>query len=332
MLAAQKPGDALWPSHWIPAEGENTIAKRSQSSSSTLLYCSWFCPFAQRAWIAMEEKDIDYKYVEVNPYEVDPKEEGGYTKKQLPINEKKRLFPDFLAVNPNGLVPALDNGGEKLYESLQVVEYIDDKFKDRGPRLMPDDPLERARVRIWAEMATSKVQREYYKMLMAQDSEEQETAKKAFFERCREFARAMDPIEGSNGAFFLGSRFTLVDIALAPYWQRFLLVGGFYRGLKLPQDEPEFRRLEAWWKAVQARPGFARTRVCDERLIASYSQYSRNLGTSEYAKNLQSALSAKSRAAQGLARKSSAGYAAMAVSFGIGALAGAGIAAALARR
>mmetsp|Transcript_6363 Transcript_6363/g.10049 ORF Transcript_6363/g.10049 Transcript_6363/m.10049 type:complete len:112 (+) Transcript_6363:310-645(+) len=82
MLAAQKPGDALWPSHWIPAEGENTIAKRSQSSSSTLLYCSWFCPFAQRAWIAMEEKDIDYKYVEVNPYEVDPKEEGG-----IPSNE-----------------------------------------------------------------------------------------------------------------------------------------------------------------------------------------------------------------------------------------------------
>mmetsp|Transcript_6363 Transcript_6363/g.10050 ORF Transcript_6363/g.10050 Transcript_6363/m.10050 type:complete len:101 (+) Transcript_6363:494-796(+) len=49
---------------------------------------------------------------------------SGYTKKQLPINEKKRLFPDFLAVNPNGLVPALDNGGEKLYESLQVTSQL----------------------------------------------------------------------------------------------------------------------------------------------------------------------------------------------------------------
>jgi glutathione S-transferase len=32
-------------------------------------FCSWFCPFAQRAWIALEEKGVRYTYREVNPYE-----------------------------------------------------------------------------------------------------------------------------------------------------------------------------------------------------------------------------------------------------------------------
>lgn len=62
-----------------------------------------------------------------------------------------------------------------------------------------------------------------------------------FYEECRLLARAMAPEQ--NGAFFLGETFSLVDIALAPFWQRFLIVGGHYRGLKFPDKEPEFRRL-----------------------------------------------------------------------------------------
>lgn len=54
-------------------------------------------------------------------------------------------------------------------------------------------------------------------------------------------ARAMPPEQ--NGPFFLGDIFSLVDIALAPFWQRFLVVGGHYRGLQFPDKEPEFRRL-----------------------------------------------------------------------------------------
>ena len=33
-----------------------------------VLYASWFCPYAQRAWIALEEKNVPFHYVEIDPY------------------------------------------------------------------------------------------------------------------------------------------------------------------------------------------------------------------------------------------------------------------------
>ena len=33
------------------------------------LYSAWYCPFAQRAWMALEHKGIDFDYVEVDPYD-----------------------------------------------------------------------------------------------------------------------------------------------------------------------------------------------------------------------------------------------------------------------
>ena len=54
-----------------------TIERRQQATQAPVeLYCSWFCPFAQRAWIAMEEKGVEYLYVEMNPYEHDPTAPG----------------------------------------------------------------------------------------------------------------------------------------------------------------------------------------------------------------------------------------------------------------
>lgn len=109
------------------------------------LYCSWFCPFAQRAWIAVEEKGVDYQYCEVNPYEVNPDEPGGYTKRQLPLAEKAAVNgAAFIAASPRGLVPALSHGGKPVWESLPLVEYVDEAFE--GAAMMPTDPHERALV------------------------------------------------------------------------------------------------------------------------------------------------------------------------------------------
>ncbi|MEJ2002845.1 MAG: glutathione S-transferase N-terminal domain-containing protein, partial [Maritimibacter sp.] len=52
-----------------------------------------------------------------------------------------------LARNPQGLVPALEIDGEVLTQSLAIVEYLDET---RGLGLLPDAPLERARVRALA--------------------------------------------------------------------------------------------------------------------------------------------------------------------------------------
>ena len=55
---------------------------------------------------------------------------------------------DYLAINPQGLVPAIDDDGHVLTQSLAIVEYLDERHPD--PPLLPRDPLERARVRALA--------------------------------------------------------------------------------------------------------------------------------------------------------------------------------------
>ena len=89
------------------ASGEATIAARA-APKPIKLYAGWFCPFAQRAWIALEELGVDYEYVECELYEGGP-----HTKKSLPLAEKRRRNGDaFVACCPRGLVPGLeDNAG-----------------------------------------------------------------------------------------------------------------------------------------------------------------------------------------------------------------------------
>jgi maleylacetoacetate isomerase len=54
----------------------------------------------------------------------------------------------FLGVNPQGLVPALDADGERLIQSLPIIEYLDETHPE--PPLLPRDPAGRARVRALA--------------------------------------------------------------------------------------------------------------------------------------------------------------------------------------
>ena len=101
LLAAQFPGDALWDPSWKTSFGEATIRAHQQPPQephARTFYCSWFCPFAQRAWIALEECKLPYHYVEVNPYHVDPSQPGGYSKQALTLAAKRQSMPDFIQV------------------------------------------------------------------------------------------------------------------------------------------------------------------------------------------------------------------------------------------
>lgn len=61
----------------------------------------------------------------------------------LPRDEHKA--PDYLSVNPQGFVPALEDAGLIVTQSLAIIEYLDEVHPE--PRLLPDDPAGRARVR-----------------------------------------------------------------------------------------------------------------------------------------------------------------------------------------
>jgi GST-like protein len=55
--------------------------------------------------------------------------------------------PDYLAINPQGTIPAMTHDGRVLTESTAIMEYVDEAFD--GPALMPADPQDRWRVRWW---------------------------------------------------------------------------------------------------------------------------------------------------------------------------------------
>lgn len=59
----------------------------------------------------------------------------------------RQTSADYLAVNPQGMVPALvlDEGGPPLFQSLAILEYLDEMHP--APPLLPKDPRGRARVR-----------------------------------------------------------------------------------------------------------------------------------------------------------------------------------------
>ena len=66
------------------------------------------------------------------------------------LRRGEQRAPVFLALNPQGFVPALEDGGAVLTQSLAIIEYLDETLPD--PLLLPATPLARARVRALAQI------------------------------------------------------------------------------------------------------------------------------------------------------------------------------------
>lgn len=64
------------------------------------------------------------------------------------LRRGEQTAPGFLKLNPQGLVPALEDNGAVLTQSLAIIEYLDETHPQ--PALLPKTPLERARVRALA--------------------------------------------------------------------------------------------------------------------------------------------------------------------------------------
>jgi maleylacetoacetate isomerase len=94
------------------------------------LYTYFRSSAAFRARIALNLKGIAYETLS----------------KALPASE--HLDPQYLALNPQGLIPALDTGDAVLSQSLAIIEYLDETYPT--PPLLPADAIGRARVRSMA--------------------------------------------------------------------------------------------------------------------------------------------------------------------------------------
>jgi len=77
----------------------------------------------------------------------------GLSADHLPHHLRKgeQRDPAYLAINPQGLVPTLqDGGGATLTQSLAIIEWLDETHPE--PPLLPGDPLQRAKIRAFAQV------------------------------------------------------------------------------------------------------------------------------------------------------------------------------------
>lgn len=244
------------------------------------LYGGWFCPFVQRSWVVLHEKEVPHQYVEINPY---------------------HKAPDFLALNPRGLVPTLSvptgaNGKEHkpLYESFVVCEYLEEAYGDEekyGPRLLPDDAYEKARCRLWIDHINTKIIPGFYKFIQhtPDKSYTTEDVRKGFLGSIKTLVREMD----GSGPWFLGEQFSLVDIMLAPWAKRLFLIdyykpGGLGISDAKKEDGETWERWQTWFDAITARESVQDTWSDDEKYIEAYKRYAEDTTGSEVGQAIRS--------------------------------------------
>ncbi len=108
--------------------------------------------------------------------------------------------PEWLAVNPRGLVPAILHNEKAVYESSICIEYIDEEW-ETGKYLLPrDDAYQRVRVRILSDHIGKKIVPPFYSLLMKKSEQERTNAKQEIERSLKSLFEAM---EDQGGPLFL---------------------------------------------------------------------------------------------------------------------------------
>ncbi|KAK7911160.1 Glutathione S-transferase omega-1 [Apiospora marii] len=270
----------------LPARPTGAAAKLADAHAEEhplKLYGGWFCPFVQRSWIVLEEKKIPYEYREINPY-------------------KKEA--EFLALNPRGLVPTLavpkaDAGSKHqkpLYESSVICEYLNDEYADEskhGPDLFPPgSAYERARCRLWIDHISGKIVPGFYKFIQHTPEKDYtiEEARSNFLGHIKTLVREMLENSEDDGPWFLGGRFSMVDVMLAPWAKRMFLLDHYKPGgVAIPaegqggEDEALWGRWRQWYSAIADRQSVKDTWSDDGYYVQAYKRYAEDTTNSEVA-------------------------------------------------
>ena len=192
--------------------------------------------------------------------------------------------PEYLKLNPNGVVPTLVHDGRAVTESTIIIEYLDDTFPD--PPLKPHDTYARAKMRLWEKWSDDvgysavyvptwdKLSRPAAEKLsdaeldqmaarvptaerrarwrqVARGSFSAEEMDGAYEKMTRTFAKMEGEFTGSE--WLAGDMLTLGDIAMAPFVERMMDL----RGDLVSRDA--YPRVHDWFDRLRERPSFQTT-------------------------------------------------------------------------
>jgi glutathione S-transferase len=193
------------------------------------LYDFPMSPRARKVRIVLAEKGLQYEKITID------------------ITKGEQKKPEYLAINPYGKVPALQDDGTTVYESTIIMEYLNDKYPN--PPLLPADPGQRARARVLMHLGDNAydgalaaiVGQVFFKPKGEADQSVIEKAKQDLqtcFERLER--------ELGNSDYLLGSTFTLADICFVTWAPLF--------GPLQVEVPAQCSRVKAWLTRAQDRP------------------------------------------------------------------------------
>ncbi|GMY16869.1 glutathione S-transferase F13 [Fagus crenata] len=190
-----------------------------------------------RAMVCLHEKAVDFELVPVNLF-------GGEHKQ-----------PSFLAKNPFGQIPVLEDGDVTLFESRAITAYVAEKFKETGTDLIRHNNLkEAALVKVWIEVesqtfnpAISPIIVEFF-VAPKQGKTPDQAIIDANLER---LGKVLDVYESklSSTKYLAGDFFSLADLNHFPYTHYFMQSPW----ASVVNDRPH---VKAWWEDISSRPAF----------------------------------------------------------------------------
>lgn len=195
-------------------------------------------PYAWRVWLALEHKQIAYEH------------------KTMSFSAGDLRKPEFEAINPRRRVPAILDDGYALYESVAIVEYLDEKYS--GPKLFPGDVRQRATVRRMVQEAD-----QYYAIAMEHlvdeilfKPKEQWNAEKIADGR-KGLVKELAMWEALMRGDYLAGELSAADFTLYP------LIGLTLR-IEKKNADVDIRgtvgpKVSAWMKRIEALPYFQKT-------------------------------------------------------------------------
>jgi len=207
-----------------------------------------------------------------------------YEEKRLDLLAGDQLKPEYLALNPNGVVPTLDHDGQLVIDSTVIIEYLDEVVLDQA-NFTPRDPVKRAAMRAlmrfidempaasvriptfniaflprfaamteeeFLAFAESKPLRKEFMLAMGRKGFPQKDMDGAMGRLRRTYERMDREIRESGGPWLLGRDMTLADISLMPAIVRMA-------DLKRDGDWADLPRVGKWFDMIRAHPAFKPT-------------------------------------------------------------------------
>src|SRR6266481_5649782 len=195
-----------------------------------------------------------------------------------------QLKPDYLALNPNGVVPTLDHDGAIVIDSSVIIEYLDEVVPT-PESFTPRDPVMRARMRAlmrfidempaaavrvptfnlaflprfaamseeqFRAFAESKPLRKEFMLAMGRKGFPEKEMSAALDRMTRTYERMDMAIRESGGPWLLGKEITLADVAVMPALVRMADLGLGHMWRDMP-------RVARWYDEIRAHPAFKPT-------------------------------------------------------------------------